>query len=281
MNLTPQRFETHITITVDGSKAIELLAIETGLSKQHLKQVMHKGAVWLSRDGHTQRLRRASKSLKVADQLHLYYDARILDSEPNIADLIADETGYSIWYKPYGMLCQGSKWGDHCTIQRWAEGHLRPQRSAFVVHRLDRAATGLIILAHEKKIAAAFGEMFSQHLLEKRYQIIVQGEFPVVSEPITVNDSIEGKSACSHFRCIAYDPARNRSLLEVSIDSGRKHQIRRHSASLGFPVVGDRLYGNPGDDEDLQLCAWQLAFDCPLSGQRRRYQLDGARLPQL
>ena len=135
MNRSPQRFETHITITVEGSKAIELLAIETGLSKQHLKQVMHKGAVWLSRDGHTQRLRRASKSLKVADQLHLYYDARILDSEPNIADLIADETGYSIWYKPYGMLCQGSKWGDHCIFSAGPKAIYGPsdQLSWFIV----------------------------------------------------------------------------------------------------------------------------------------------------
>ncbi|MCW8956989.1 MAG: RluA family pseudouridine synthase [Gammaproteobacteria bacterium] len=279
---SPQtHFEHHILIIEDEPKAVEPLVRETGLSKQHLKQVMQKGAVWLSREGYTQRIRRASKPLKAGDQLHLYYDARILGSEPSIPQLIADETAYSIWYKPYGMLCQGSKWGDHCTIQRWVEGNLQPQRLAFIVHRLDRAATGLIILAHEKKTAARFSQMFSRRLLDKRYQIIVHGNFPTGPDPVTVNEPVDGKSACSHFNRIDYDSAGNRSLLEVTIESGRKHQIRRHSASLGFPVVGDRLYGQPGGDEDLQLTAWQLAFDCPLTGEHRRYQLDEARLPHL
>lgn len=280
MNSPSAHFESHIIITENESKAIEPLVADTGLSKQHLKQVMQKGAVWLSRNGYTQRIRRASKQLKIGDQLHLYYDAKILDSEPAAPHLIADETAYSIWYKPYGMFCQGSKWGDHCTIQRWVEMHLQPQRSAIIVHRLDRAATGLIILAHEKKAAAAFSQMFSQRLLDKRYQIIVHGEF-VADDPVTVSDPIDGKSACSHFKRIDYDPGRDRSLLEVIIESGRKHQIRQHSASLGFPVVGDRLYGLPGDTEDLQLTAWQLVFDCPSTGQRRHYQLDKARLPTL
>lgn len=276
-----EHFEHHLTIVDDKLEAIDHLVRATGLSKRQLKQVMQKGAVWLSRDGHTQRIRRASKPLKAGDQLHLYYDARILDSKPAIPRLIADEVAYSIWYKPYGLLCQGSKWGDHCTIQHWVEGHLQPQRPAFIVHRLDRAATGLIILAHEKKTAAAFSQMFSQRLLDKVYQIIVHGAFPAGPGPITVNDDIEGKSALSHFSRIDYDPTGDRSLLEVTLETGRKHQIRRHSAGMGFPVVGDRLYGQSVDAEDLQLTAWQLAFDCPLSGEYRCYRLDEARLPRL
>jgi len=280
MNSPSAHFESHIHITEDELKAIEPLVADTGLSKQHLKQVMQKGAVWLSRNGYTQRIRRASKPLKIGDQLHLYYDAKILDSVPAIPHMIADETAYSIWYKPYGMFCQGSKWGDHCTIQRWVELHLQPQRSAIIVHRLDRAATGLIILAHEKKVAAAFSQMFSQRLLDKRYQIIVHGEFSA-DNTVTVSDPVDGKSACSHFNRIKYDVDRDLSLLDVTIESGRKHQIRQHSASLGFPVVGDRLYGLPGDTEDLQLTAWQLAFDCPITGKSRHYQLDKVRLPTL
>ncbi len=52
---------------------------------------------------------------------------------------------------PYGMLSQGSKWSDHCTIARFAQQHLTPERPVFIVHRLDRAATGLILIAHSKK----------------------------------------------------------------------------------------------------------------------------------
>jgi len=274
------KFTIHTLVEGGDVCAIDLLSGETDLSRMVIKQTMQKGAVWLTRNKYTQRLRRAKKQLKRGDELHLYYDEQVLAKTPAEAELIADEKAYTIWYKPYGMLCQGSKWGDHCTIQRWVEGHLQPQRSAFVVHRLDRAATGLIILAHEKKTAAAFSQMFSQRLLDKRYQIIVHGKFPTASESITVEDRIDGKSACSHFQRLDYDLAHGRSLLEVSIESGRKHQIRRHSAGLGFPVVGDRLYGRPGDKEDLQLSAWRLSFDCPLSGRHKSYRLDDARLPQ-
>ena len=66
----------------------------------------------------------------------------------------------SIWYKPYGIYCQGSKWGDHHTIHRMAEQQL--QRPCFIVHRLDRATTGLVIVAHKKKIAAALAALFAQ-----------------------------------------------------------------------------------------------------------------------
>ena len=92
--------------------------------------------------------------LQQQDRLHLYHDPRVLSIEPAEARMIADEGAFSIWYKPFGMLSQGSKWADHCTISRWVETHLRPQRPAFVVHRLDRAATGLMIIAHAKGVAA-------------------------------------------------------------------------------------------------------------------------------
>jgi tRNA pseudouridine32 synthase/23S rRNA pseudouridine746 synthase len=153
-------FEQHLTVEETGFNAAELLSQATVLSKQAVKRSMQKGAVWLTHQEHTQRLRRASKSLQPGDQLHLYYDKNILDEEPTPAQLIADEGDYSVWYKPYGMYCQGSKWGDHCTITRWAEQHLTPQRSSFVVHRLDRAANGLIIVAHEKKAAALLSALF-------------------------------------------------------------------------------------------------------------------------
>ena len=53
----------------------------------------------------------------------------------------------------------------------------------------------------------------------------------------------------------------------------RKHQIRRHLAEIGHPVVGDRLYGSPGDREDLQLVSEFLAFDCPVGGDRKEFRV--------
>ena len=104
----------------------------------------------------------------------------MLSSPVPQALLIEDLIDYSVWYKPYGMLSQGSKWSDHCTIARFAQKNLSNERPAFIVHRLDRAATGLILIAHSKKAAKALSSLFENRTiesnsLEKFYQIIVHG----------------------------------------------------------------------------------------------------------
>ena len=70
--------------------------------------------------------------------------------------------------------------GDHCTIYRWAEQQLKPERPAFIVHRLDRAASGLIILAHSKKMAQTFSQLFKNHDIQKQYRATVEGELKAV-----------------------------------------------------------------------------------------------------
>ena len=79
---------------------------------------------------------------------------------------------------------------------------------------------------------------------------------------------IDGKAAQTEASRLRFDPETNRSVLQVSILTGRKHQIRRHLADAGFPIVGDRLYGNEGDIEDLCLIASRLTFDDPDTGER-------------
>ena len=268
------RFECHLEIDKSqaGRTAIDVLGEHTSLSRQSIKQAMHKGAVWLTRKRGTQRIRRADKALQSKDRLHLYHDPKVLSIKPAEPRMIADEGEFSIWYKPFGMLSQGSKWGDHCTISRWVETHLRPQRPAFIVHRLDRAATGLMIIAHAKSTAARFAVMFEQRQLEKTYTTLVRGN---VTESQTISTPIGTKRAVSHVRPLAYDAQRDMSLLEVRIETGRKHQIRQHLAGAGHPVVGDRLFGesSPKEATDLCLTASALAFVSPIDGRQKSYGL--------
>jgi len=305
-----QKFEWHILFTEESitdksiSEQINNTAIailesyaheqNITLSKTELKQAISKGALWLTpakNKKQTQRLRRVKKQLAFGDELHFYYNSEVLSAPVPQALLIEDLVDYSAWYKPYGMLSQGSKWSDHCTIARFAQQNLPNERPAFIVHRLDRAATGLILIAHSKKAARALSNMFEHHQLEKHYQIIVHGEHSKRPQPEIIAIDVDGKSALSTFTCLAYDNSADRSLIKVKIDSGRKHQIRIHAASIGMPVVGDRLHGIANSDEqlNLQLCAVSLRFNCPLSAmndqeqnkQERFFELPETLKPQL
>ena len=264
-------FEKHLTATCSDLTAVEHLAQNSPLSKQKIKQTMNNGAVWLESETGIHRIRRAKKVIKENDSLHLYYDEAIQKNEPIAAELIADEGDYSIWNKPYGMYSQGSKWGDHCTIYRWAEEHLSPQRPAFLVHRLDRAASGLMILAHSKKVATAFSALFEERQLQKQYIAVVEGDLTEIDLPETLDKEVDGKPALS--KIIAATLIDNKTQLTIEIETGRKHQIRKHLAAFGHPIIGDRLYGNAPFEDDLQLQANFLKFKCPITDEVKEYSL--------
>ena len=261
---------------------------ENSLSKAQLKQAISKGALWLTRGKHTQRLRRLKKIMQLGDELHFYYNEAVLASESPEAILISDELDYSVWYKPYGMLSQGSKWSDHCTVARFAQQYFTSERTVFIVHRLDKAATGLILIAHSKKAAQALSSMFENRIgnnnkLDKYYHVIVHGNHSVNEQPQVITTEVDGKSAQSTFQCLIYNKTQDRSLIEVKIDSGRKHQIRVHAASIGLPIVGDRLHGIADKNEplNLQLCAVSLRFICPITQKQQDFFLPDELRPSL
>ena len=272
--------EKHIQITDPTISIVEILKNATDLSSTQIKQAVSSGCLWLQNGVNTKRLRRLKKTLIVGQQLHFYYNQEILQQSPLVAELIEDNHAYSIWYKPAGMLCQGSKWSDHTTIYRYAERHLKPQRNAIIVHRLDKMTSGLIILAHQRKTAAAFSHLFEQRKINKCYRALVHGIFDSTDE-LTIDSPLNKKPAISQIQAIKNEPASNLSLIDICIETGRKHQIRQHLSGLGYPVVGDRLYGKKHleNEPDLQLTAYRLSFNCPLTNEIKSYQLDEDKLP--
>ena len=243
---------------------INVLADATSLSKQVLKSALDKGCVWLKTGKKINRVRRVKKPLKAGDEIFIYFNEKILSSTPAKPELLLDKKDYSIWLKPAGVFAQGSKWGDHCALTRLVEKSL--DRQTFLVHRLDRATSGIMMVAHTKRAARELSELFAQRKINKTYLAIVEGDF--IHKILTINDKVDNKHAISHVTLLR--AVGNKSLLKIDIETGRKHQIRKHLSGIDHPIIGDRLYGNADKNypEDLQLQAIHLKFNCPISNNK-------------
>ncbi|MBZ2167831.1 RluA family pseudouridine synthase [Marinobacter sp. F4216] len=262
---------TIIDLTAERPQtAVDALSEASDLPKQRIKDAMAKGACWWTQKGKRVRLRKAKREVKTGTRLELYYDDTVLARTPPPAQLIADFKRYSAWFKPHGMLSQGSQWGDHCSLLRWAEQEL--QRDCHLIHRLDADAAGLMLIAHDTKAAGALSQLFSGRQMTKRYEAQVIGKLD--AENLRVKQPIDGKEAISVINTLSYSEPDHSTLVSVDIETGRKHQIRKHLAHLGHPIIGDRLYGKPASCS-LQLTARFLEFDCPLTRRRMTLELPG------
>lgn len=246
---------------------VDFLHRHSGISKLQLKDAAAKGAVLLRRAGTAKRLRRAKAELQTGDLIELHYDRDILMRQPPPARCVADRASYSVWFKPAGMLAQGNEFGDHCALLRVAETAWHPPRKVWLIHRLDREASGLMVIAHTRPAAANLSRQFQHDQVRKRYRVQVRGDIAAAhGRQGRIEQPLDGKPAVTEFSVEDWDASRNAATLMVEIRTGRLHQIRRHLAALGFPVVGDPRYGTGNKDAGgLRLAAVGLAFQCPLS----------------
>lgn len=253
----------HLNVSTE-TVAADLLSEQSSLSKSAIKDCMNKGGVWLKRSRQKEkRIRKAKYRIFPGDKVSIYYDEDILRLNPPQPHTISSNNNYSVWYKPAGLLSQGSQFGDHCSLLRIVE---RRTGKAFLVHRLDREADGLVLIAHSREAASRFSNMFSQGLIEKRYRATASGILGKPGDIIIIDDSLDNKDALTEVRIVAHNRDRNRSQLDIVLHTGRYHQIRRHMSSRGFPLIGDYRYGK-GSDEKLHLTAYSLSFQCPFSGE--------------
>lgn len=271
----------HIAVTANGY-APDFLADSCQLSKIAIKDAMQKGAVWLKRPGcKEQRIRKARFELQAGDRVSLYYDFHILSQIPAQPRLIARQRDYSIWYKPAGLLTQGTRFGDHCSLLRFVEKQSDFGKTVKLIHRLDREARGLVLLAHNQRAAGGLSDLFQTREIEKRYWAVAHGRVGNVCETLTCDAALDGKAARTLVTVREIVGRDEFSILDVLLETGRTHQIRRHLSMLGHPLVGDPRYGDEGPSgQVLQLCAYFLGFTCPLTGKNRSYSIELPAFPQ-
>jgi tRNA pseudouridine32 synthase/23S rRNA pseudouridine746 synthase len=186
--------------------------------------------------------------------------------------------------KPAGMLSVPGRGADKqdCAASRVQALHA----DARVVHRLDMATSGLLVMARGADAQRRLGDAFARREVRKRYVAVVHGrlsaahgeiDLPLVADwphrPRQKVDAEHGKPSLTRYRVLSVDEASGTSRVALEPVTGRSHQLRVHLLAIGHPIVGDTLYGAPAAPR-LMLHASELAFAHPLTQAPLRWCSD-------
>ena len=208
----------------------------------------------------------------------------------DLPTLIHEDEHLLVFDKPSGLLSVPGLGPDKqdCLSARvqahWPE--------AMIVHRLDMATSGLILMARGPQMQKTLSMAFEKRRMHKRYQAVVLGDpLPVPDErgwsriplpmridyqnrPRSIVDFEHGKPSLTHWQSLGPGPWPNTTRLLLEPLTGRTHQLRVHLLAIGHPIVGDPLYAPlevPARAPRLLLHASELAFEHPVTGQPCRF----------
>ena len=155
---------------------------------------------------------------------------------------------------------------------------------ALIVHRLDQATSGLLLMARSAAVQRALSSAFAERRVHKRYEALVHGRpsaatdadgWAEIDRPLIVDwpnrprskvDHASGKPSRTRWRLLAHDATTDTARLALEPVTGRSHQLRVHLLAIGHPIVGDALYGTPDTAPRLMLHACALWLEHPVSG---------------
>jgi 23S rRNA pseudouridine1911/1915/1917 synthase len=210
-----------------------------------------------------------------------------------LLDILFSDAAILVLNKPAALPMTPDKTGDDSLLSL-AEKQFRQQLHA--VHRIDRPASGIVLLARSPEAMAELSRFMQQRSIEKTYLAVVQG-IPPVQEGRLVHFLTKNEAKNKVFASEEPQSGAERAeleyrvigsgeryhLLEIQLHTGRHHQIRAQLAAIGCPIKGDVKYGarrnNP--DRSIHLHAWKISFEHPFSGEILAFeapvpQTDGA-----
>lgn len=246
-----------ITVMQSGYRLDKYLAEKTALSRSHVKRLMREGQVLVN--GKPQKpkyLVQEGDSIRfeMPKVEPLYYGAEDLP-----LDIIYEDGDLAIVNKPQGMVVHPSAGHHSGTLVNALLYHIKDlsgingMMRPGIVHRIDKDTSGLLMVAkHDESHQVLADELKAKKSLRK-YLAIIHGcpihDKGVIEAPIGRSEkdrkkqavSAKGKEAITHFTVL--ERFLDYSLVEVSLETGRTHQIRVHMAYIGHPVAGDPIYG--------------------------------------
>jgi 23S rRNA pseudouridine1911/1915/1917 synthase len=218
-----------------------------------------------------------SKDLILQKGQFLELGSRSRFVKAGIRILYEDKT-FVIIDKPTGVLSVSTVFQKEETVHAYLKNKYRP-RKVYVVHRLDQDASGVMIFAFTEESHQKLKKLFEKHEIQRIYYAVVEGRLDTQAgtwQSYLYEDSNyyvhstqneeQGALAITHFQVKGY--AKNYTLLEVKLETGRKNQIRVHCQKAGCSIAGDKKYGSVTDPfKRLGLHAHLLAFKNPMTGK--------------
>jgi 23S rRNA pseudouridine1911/1915/1917 synthase len=228
---------------------------------------------------------KAGYKLRETDQIQILYAA---EEHPPIPDIelpvIYEDRSCVVTNKPVGLLSHSKgAFNPEASVATWLRSRLKDMEGerAGIVHRLDRATSGVMICAKTPDALQWLQKQFSQRKVKKTYVAVVSGVFKqeeaIIDMPIERNPKkpamfrvgSNGKSAITAYKVLKTDG--ERTLVELKPTTGRTHQLRVHLEHLKHPIVGDTFYGGKEADR-LYLHANALELTIP-SKQRKTFEV--------
>lgn len=216
------------------------------------------------------------------DTVTVDYDVTELEKIPDIdLPIVYEDDDCVVIDKPVGVLThtKGALLPE-ATVASWLRRRMRDMSGdrAGIVHRLDRATSGVLVCAKHPQALSYLQKQFEKRTVEKTYIAVVRGvvdppeaiiDLPIERNPkapATFRVGAQGKHAVTRYKVVEFGKAK--SLVELSPKTGRTHQLRVHMTHIGNPIVGDTLYGT--EAERLYLHAAQISITLP-SGERKTF----------
>jgi 23S rRNA pseudouridine1911/1915/1917 synthase len=246
-------------------------------SKTTLRQMLQNGRVQLN--GETEKNARAL--LEAGDSVEVSPKAAVRVMPEGIS-ILHEDTDVIVVLKATGLLTVATEREREATAQAYLNTYLgaRGEDRVHVVHRLDRDTSGVLVFAKNFHARERLKEQFMVHSVDRLYVAIIEGAIEPAAgtfrsnllerrdlKMVSVDSHPDAKLAVTHFRTIAVK--KPYAMLEVTLETGRKNQIRAHLSEAGHAVVGDTMYGSTANPLGrLGLHAKLLGFDHPVTGKR-------------
>lgn len=266
-------------IQEDGMTVTELLKSEWGLGKKTVHELRMAKAIRLE-DGTEPRWQEPLKEGTILTITVPEAESPYIKNPSIEPAVLFEDEHFIIANKPKGLATHPNDAGQDDTFINGLLAYVSQSGGAYAehIHRLDQGTSGLLLVAKHPVAKNLMDRMVEQKLVKREYEALVKGlvrgqsgtlDFPLGRDRHHATRrrvSPGGQSAVTHYRVI--ERADGRSLLHLTLETGRTHQIRAHLSHIKHPIIGDELYGGPPTENgEYHLHAFRIAFIHPFSGQ--------------